>query len=41
MILGDKADLVLHGQRVSGRKLFETGFECRFSQLQDALDDLN
>lgn len=39
-ILGEKADLVLHGQRVSGRKLSETGFECRYKDLKDALDHL-
>lgn len=40
-ILGEKADLVLHGQRVSGRKLSETGFDCRYKDLKDALDHLD
>ena len=40
LFLGEKADLVLSGQRVSSKKLKDTGFNFEFSSLEAALTDL-
>jgi uncharacterized protein len=40
LLLGEMADLVLKGNRVSSQKLVARGFQFRFANLQSALDDL-
>ena len=40
LFLGEKADLVLSGQRVSSKKITEAGFDFEFSNLEGALTDL-
>jgi uncharacterized protein (TIGR01777 family) len=37
MILGEKASLVLGGNRVSSRKIMDAGFEFKFDRVEDAL----
>jgi hypothetical protein len=39
-VLGEFANVVLKGQRVSPKRLMETGFSFRFPTLQQALEDL-
>lgn len=40
LFLGEKADLVLGGVAVSSNKLVQHGFEFRYSELKEALDNL-
>ncbi|HLG02633.1 MAG TPA: TIGR01777 family oxidoreductase [Bacteroidia bacterium] len=40
LLLGEMADLVTEGSRVSNEKLVNAGFAFKFSRLKDALDDL-
>jgi len=40
LILGEKADLVLFGQRVACNKIVEMGYRFEFSDLEDALSDI-
>ena len=40
LILGEFAQILLHGQRVEPQKLLESGFEFRYPSLQGALDNL-
>jgi uncharacterized protein len=40
ILLGEMADMVLKGNKVSSKKIEETGFTYRFRNLRDALDDL-
>jgi uncharacterized protein (TIGR01777 family) len=40
LILGEKAKMVLNGQRVSSVKIQGTGFEFQFNKLEDALNDV-
>ncbi|MEM7160873.1 MAG: TIGR01777 family oxidoreductase [Bacteroidota bacterium] len=40
VILGEKANLVLEGSRVSSQKIVDSGFEFEFSTLKKALDHL-
>jgi uncharacterized protein (TIGR01777 family) len=37
MVLGEKASLVLGGNRVSSKKIMETGFNFKFENIEDAL----
>ena len=38
--LGEMAEMVLSGSRVSNLKIIDTGFEFQYASLKDALDDL-
>lgn len=40
LVLGEKAELVLSGQRVSSQKIMEAGFRFRFTELEKALENL-
>jgi uncharacterized protein len=40
ILLGEMADLVLKGAKVSGQKIQSTGFRFKFEHIQDALKDL-
>jgi NAD dependent epimerase/dehydratase family enzyme len=40
LVLGEKASLVLEGQRVVPRRLLEAGFEFRRPAIGEALGDL-
>lgn len=40
VLLGEMADLVLKGQKVSSRKIQSAGYEFRFKSAEDALKDL-
>lgn len=40
LMLGEFADILLTGQRVIPKKLQETGFQFKFSQIREALRDL-
>jgi uncharacterized protein (TIGR01777 family) len=40
LFMGEKADLVLHGQRVACNKLIGHGYRFEFTGLEDALSDL-
>ncbi|HNS10986.1 MAG TPA: TIGR01777 family oxidoreductase [Bacteroidia bacterium] len=40
IILGKKAEIVLNGQRVANAKILSTGFEFRFNNLNEAIDEL-
>ncbi len=40
LLLGEMADLVLNGSRISCEKALKNGFRFRYSQLDDALRDL-
>jgi len=40
LILGEKASIVLEGQRVSCKKILSTGFQFRFAELENALKDI-
>jgi uncharacterized protein (TIGR01777 family) len=39
-LLGEMSDIVLTGQRVVSKKLLQEGFEFRFPELKDALENL-
>ncbi len=39
-MLGEMADMILYGSRVSNAKITDTGFQLQFPKLKDALDDL-
>jgi uncharacterized protein (TIGR01777 family) len=38
IILGEMADVVLHGSRISSEKIENTGFDFRFRHLKEALE---
>lgn len=40
MVIGDVAEIVLNGSRVSAKKIEEAGFSFQFKTAQSALDDL-
>ena len=40
MLLGEKSVLVLSGQRVSNKKLLDSGFQFQYLKLEDALSDI-
>jgi uncharacterized protein (TIGR01777 family) len=40
LVLGEKASIVLEGQRVLGKRLKLTGFQFRFRELSEALKDI-
>ena len=40
LLLGEMADLVVRGSKVSGMRLLEAGFQFRFPHLRGALEDL-
>ena len=37
MILGEKASLILGGNRVSSKKIIDAGFKFKFEHVEDAL----
>ena len=40
LILGEKASIVLDGQRVSNEKIISEGFQFRFSEVESALKNI-
>jgi uncharacterized protein len=40
VLLGEMADLVLKGSRVSSRKIEQAGYDIKFKKIEDALHDL-
>ncbi len=40
LLLGEMADLILQGNRVSAEKILSTGYTFKFLQVNEALDDL-
>src|SRR5439155_7756058 len=40
LILGEKATMVLEGQRVSNKKIIEAGFQFRFNKIEEALENI-
>ena len=40
LILGEMADMVLSGSKVSANKIMETGFEFKFKEVEKALEDI-
>ena len=39
-VLGEMSTVITEGSRVSSQKLIDTGFEFKFTELQQALNDL-
>ncbi|MBL7849609.1 MAG: DUF1731 domain-containing protein [Cyclobacteriaceae bacterium] len=39
-LLGEMADLVVKGSKVSAQRVLQSGFQFRFGRLGEALDDL-
>jgi len=40
LLLGEMADLVLYGNKISGQKIMDSGYRFRFVHVTDALNDL-
>jgi uncharacterized protein (TIGR01777 family) len=40
LVLGERADLILYGQRVSAQKMIDSGYSYRYATLRPALEDL-
>ena len=40
IVLGQKAEMILSGQRVSNKKLLDSGFQFKFNQLDQALKEI-
>ncbi len=40
LVLGEMSDLILYGQRVSSKKMIESGYSYRYATLRPALEDL-
>jgi hypothetical protein len=40
LVFGELAEIILGGNRVSSKKIEETGFDFKFSKVEEALKDL-